>query len=114
VSGHVVSSRTSLGYRQGNTSSAVNTVNSDNTGWMIFPNPASQKVTVVFRTGTTGRTDIMLHDMSGREIQHLSNENTSGVMETLQLNIENLSSGIYLVSIKNENGLATSRLEIAR
>ena len=45
VLGHSVSF-TTVGYRMGYATSAISSISSDHTGWMVFPNPASQQASV--------------------------------------------------------------------
>ena len=109
--GHTIT-RIALGYRMGYATQAVSNISNDNTGWMVFPNPTNTLATILFVPDNTSATTIALYDISGREVMEQKVETTSGAMQTWQLNTSSLQAGIYTVTIVNNNGRATRKLEI--
>ena len=61
----------------------------------LFPNPASEELTVSF-TGGTLPEEIMLFDLFGKRVKSFTvSEGTNGFL----IDISNLRSGIYIVRI---------------
>lgn len=70
----------------------------------VFPNPATQLVTVLNKKGDVIK-NIQITDLNGRIISSL-NEKTI----LSEINISSLTSGIYFLKVQTENGLATTKL----
>lgn len=66
----------------------------------IFPNPFSSYITV-----TGAKENILIYDMFGRIIYSIKSENDS-----ITLNLNNLSTGIYFISVKNNNFVLTKKI----
>jgi len=71
----------------------------------LYPNPAKDKITI---TAETVLDAVSIYEMSGKRI--LQKENMTTNTETLQL--ENMSSGLYLVQIKTANTTIIKKLLI--
>ncbi|OJV52849.1 MAG: hypothetical protein BGO31_03595 [Bacteroidetes bacterium 43-16] len=67
---------------------------------LIYPNPAKDHVTL---EGLKGDESITIYDASGRLIQQLKAANTQ-----LDINLENLSSGVYNINIISATGHSSS------
>ncbi|SHL17234.1 Por secretion system C-terminal sorting domain-containing protein [Chitinophaga jiangningensis] len=64
----------------------------------VFPSPASNMLNINI-AGNKGKAEIRIYDVSGHEvIRRLQNA------ATLQVNIGSLPAGVYMVSVKNEDG----------
>jgi subtilisin-like proprotein convertase family protein len=73
----------------------------------IYPNPAKGIVNIDLAGGVTGQTTYELFDIQGRKvISKVSSTN----FETL--NVENLSEGIYMLTVQNGNAKTTKKLVI--
>lgn len=105
----------SVGYRAGyNTSpSGVNDVTNAAKEFIICPNPATDKVHMIFDAGNGGSTEISLYDMTGRLVQQSSLLSAEGVQSTV-LSTADLPAGIYEVKVLNAAGIHTQKLEITR
>jgi GEVED domain/Secretion system C-terminal sorting domain len=69
----------------------------------VYPNPATDRVNVeVYFSNSTSNASIQLMDMSGRIVQVVKSEVVSGT-NTISLDIQELSSGMYTVLVY-ENG----------
>lgn len=73
---------------------------------ILFPNPATDRIKIQSNL-YTGRIHIM-NSMGEMIYSHLINE------QKAEINIENLSNGIYLVIIESEEGIHTEKLIIQR
>ena len=77
----------------------------DNLKIDMYPNPASDKVTIRFSTLPNEETKISISDMMGRELQSRIAQNAS---ETLD--IHDLKPGIYLVRTEINYNFTTQKL----
>lgn len=73
----------------------------------VYPNPAKGIVNIDLAGSVSGETVYELFDVQGRKVISKVSSNT---VETL--NIENLSGGIYLLTIENSGAKTTKRLII--
>jgi hypothetical protein len=70
----------------------------------VYPNPASEAVTVRFSSETENSPYIIrMYDMVGRMVMINNGETTEGDNQ-VELNIGSIAKGIYIVSLE-ENGL---------
>ena len=78
----------------------------------VWPNPTSDNVNVKFDIkDTQNNVEILLNDISGREIIRKVYETNSGSFNQ-NINLNNLSKGIYLINIKNGKFNSTKKLII--
>ena len=79
--------------------------NVDNTSFSIYPNPSYDKVYVSFPSSE--KREISIYDISGRKIQNITSTNA-----TTELNLSELTSGIYFLQIFNykDQTILTSKL----
>ncbi|WP_130733322.1 S8 family serine peptidase [Flavobacterium sp. J27] len=75
----------------------------------VYPNPAKNNVTISLDEKITGLTSCILYDIQGRVI--MNKQSTEGMMN---LNIEDVVEGIYLLTIINGNEKTTQRLVVKR
>lgn len=71
----------------------------------VFPNPASDNITVRSSNGNFENATIMLADMTGRVVNITTNVN----QEEIILNLSGFEKGIYLLQIKDENGVKATK-----
>lgn len=72
-----------------------------------YPNPATDYITV--EAGAV-INEIVLINSIGQTVQTLNNVNS----EYAVLNTQNLATGVYMLSIRTNNGLATQRISVVR
>lgn len=70
----------------------------------IFPNPASDLINV--NAGDLLINTIELTDMNGRVVKRLNADNSS----SLQINIQDLKTGLYMLSVFTNEGVGTSKI----
>lgn len=71
----------------------------------VYPNPTKGTVNIQFSEIYPGETALNLYDIQGRRIL---SKNTQSLNEIL--NIDNLSEGVYLLSIENGNNKAVKKI----
>ena len=67
----------------------------------IFPNPAKGRATLELNT-EIGQGRVIIHNMNGQLVSHFDLESIKTSNNQFNVPLENLSQGIYLVSISNE------------
>ncbi|OAD90711.1 hypothetical protein A7A78_05440 [Aequorivita soesokkakensis] len=73
-----------------------------NSNFSIYPNPANGKVNI--NTSIAGEKQVVVYDLLGKQV---INTTTNG-----ELNISALKSGVYLVSITQNETTATVKLVV--
>ena len=69
----------------------------------VFPNPASGQVTVKFE----GKGNITVYNMLGQEVYHVEN-----VENQKDIPLNNLTTGVYFVTVRSGNATATQKLVV--
>lgn len=92
------------------TAVAINPLTVPSLRCLLFPNPASNSVTVAWGAAFA-QPEITLSDISGRVLQQL--KANSGATKTV-LNTATLASGMYLLSVKTQGQLSTQKLMISQ
>ena len=81
--------------------------NSANLNSMIYPNPADGILNIKLQSETQTAVSVSIIDNTGKEV--LSSNTDFNGMETMSLNIEDLSAGIYSVRLASETGVVTKK-----
>ena len=81
--------------------------NSANLNSMIYPNPADGILNIKLQSETQTAVSVSIIDNTGKEV--LSSNTDFNGTETMSLNIENLSAGIYSVRLASETGVVTTK-----
>jgi len=80
---------------------------------LVYPNPATQTLTVELDASTNGQSSLSLLDMLGREVMARPNVFVAnGGRSTAQLDVSQLNSGIYYVVVTTPEGKLTSKIVI--
>ncbi len=77
----------------------------------ISPNPAKNDVSIRFAPGIGLNTRIAIYDLTGRLVKTVP---TGPATQLMTLNVNNLATGVYLLSLENETGRDTQKLVIQR
>ncbi len=78
----------------------------------VYPNPASEYITVSALLKKENSLNIKLYDLQGREVAELLNNYYSqGIVEET-INLPRLASGNYILSIANDTEIQTERIMI--
>ncbi len=78
-----------------------------------FPNPASQQVTLRYALPRAQSVRIGLYDVLGREVRTIVQGRREGRQE-VQIDVSDLSSGVYVLRLKAGETVKTKRLTVAR
>lgn len=65
-----------------------------------YPNPFNPSTTVKYQLSATSQVNLAVFDLLGRKVQTLVDQRQQPGVYTLQFNAENLSSGMYFLSIQ--------------
>lgn len=74
----------------------------------VFPNPTQGRFFVTFESAVAGKANVSLKDLTGRTVS-VKTVSVNGGTNQIEIN-ENLSAGIYLVSIENNGVRAVKRV----
>lgn len=73
----------------------------------IFPNPASEFITVKIESNSFSRSEFYISNILGEKIY---GENLNGSKNiTMNINVSKYDPGIYFVALKNENGISVMK-----
>jgi hypothetical protein len=79
----------------------------------VFPNPASGLFTVEFPAGRSGPVQVILMDLTGKEVAREERVLTTGE-QTVGMDISRLSPGLYFLRAEQEGAVGNERIVIAR
>jgi hypothetical protein len=84
--------------------SAVDGENEKQEAMSLYPNPASQTATLSFGSSREGDYQIRVINALGQSVYSAEGKATEGA-NTLDLNLEKLSSGLYIVQLVKEGSM---------
>ena len=87
----------------------INTIN-NNSGIQLFPNPATDKLTVKFLTAVNGGLKITLTDLAGRMIDRKLLTDFAG--SEYVLNLKNFAHGTYLIKVSTGTNDVVQRIVV--
>ncbi len=88
----------------------TNTLTTDNSTMEVFPNPATENITVKFNAATSENVSVKLTDLLGREVASASQiTNNSATIP-----VSGLSAGLYLVQVINGNERTTRKVVVGK
>ena len=79
-----------------------------------FPNPFNPSTTFRYALPLTAHVKLTIHDVLGREIETLVNEEQSAGWKEVQWNPAQVSSGIYFYRLQTESFVSTRKLILLR
>ncbi len=90
---------------------------SENKGYnlspVLFPNPASTQVTIIFSGKKEEASTLSVYDMAGRMALQQIKETVKG-QNRVTMNISTLKPGIYTVEIRNSDNVRTQKLVVTK
>jgi hypothetical protein len=81
-------------------------------GLAIYPNPAEGFTTLTFEAKEQGDLNISIVDLNGRVVRTINNMQYDGGKNTFTLDIQGLTTGVYVVNIYMANTVNTHKLII--
>jgi len=73
----------------------------------IYPNPATDFITVVFKNNVSAGTKIRVLNQLGQEVKRITAGSLTG--ETLQIDLDGLTPGVYFIRINDETSSYVQR-----
>ncbi|MDD5569700.1 MAG: T9SS type A sorting domain-containing protein [Bacteroidales bacterium] len=80
--------------------------------FVIYPNPADNRVTINYQLSENTPIRISVHDLIGKEVMQFTIKNNNAGENQFDMNTGNLLPGIYFVTLETKNGLSTQKLII--
>jgi hypothetical protein len=81
--------------------------------FMVFPNPANDKITLLFQSKKPGRYSLELYNMQGVLVKGITKGQTAGI-EAVEWNISQYPPGMYIVKLVTETSVEVQRIVIRR
>jgi hypothetical protein len=76
----------------------------------VYPNPASESLTIEFYSASEQTLEITITKLSGKRVQQFDFKTLPFYTQKIQMErLRKLSSGTYILTIKNEAGKLFSR-----
>ena len=82
--------------------------------FMVYPNPASDRVSIGFHNDAPQRITIDLLDLSGRVVEQIETRNMAAGIQTIDWNSSHIGAGTYLVRVQGEHYNTTHPLIISK
>jgi hypothetical protein len=79
---------------------------------LIFPNPTEGEVMIQFRVEQESETEVSVIDMVGRQVMEVVNTKMPSGEYKYVVNLTPLTNGFYLVSVKTDTQISTSKIII--
>lgn len=79
-----------------------------------YPNPFNPSTTITFELGKAGNVQLLLYDLSGREVLSIFSGYLNAGYNSYKLNAQNLASGVYYYVLKADNLSQTKKLTILK
>jgi len=80
----------------------------------IYPNPATSDIIVQYTDKQDGLVEFSIHDLFGRSVQQVLEEFSVQGINSMRIDVKNLTSGLYFLTIKTNTGTMYKKLIIAR
>jgi hypothetical protein len=78
----------------------------------VYPNPFTSSATISFSLQQSSRVQIELYDVAGRKLQTVLDENVAEGNHEVNLNREQLSTGIYFLQLKMNDEVVMKKVVI--
>jgi hypothetical protein len=78
----------------------------------LFPNPVADNLLVRIDSDVPGPVEISVHSTSGQRLESFQKYYDGG--SAIKLNMSSFPQGLYLLSVRNQDGTSISRVAIIR
>ena len=79
---------------------------------LVFPNPTDGEIMVQFRVEQESETEVLVSDVVGRKVMEVINTKMPSGEYKYVVNLTQLDNGFYLISVKTDNKISTSKIII--
>ena len=80
----------------------------------VYPNPFNPTTSIQFSVPSEGLVDVHIYSIDGREVSHLVHGNFTKGFHQVAWNASNVSSGLYLLTLKYGNHMETQKLMLMK
>jgi hypothetical protein len=81
---------------------------------LVFPNPTDGEVMVQFRVDQESETEVIVSDLVGRKVMDVINTKMPAGEYKYVVNLTKLNDGFYLMSVKTDTKISTSKIIISK
>lgn len=92
--------------------SGINDVNSGIAGVNIFPNPASDNLTLNFILSKTTSVNCKIFNAAGKEVMNTGNENFNKGIHNKVIDLSSLNNGVYMLSMETLTGKSIQKIVV--
>ncbi len=86
----------------------------NNIEFTISPNPVKSQALISYQLSETGKVNIAIYNMTGVMVKTIKNSIESKGLHQLQINVSDLSNGVYLCEVKIENQKVTKKMVVLK
>lgn len=79
-------------------------------GMNLFPNPAKEFTNLSFDLKNNSEVNVAITSMEGKTVSYKNYGSMDAGLQNININTANLSSGVYFITINNNNGSSTKKL----
>jgi len=94
--------------------SGINHFNHENKNLVIYPNPAKDKIQVLYSLANATDISILITNAKGEELNRKQIEHVTPGKHSIEFNIENYPSGIYFIRISTESDQINEKFMIIK
>lgn len=80
----------------------------------LYPNPTSENATLTFHMDSEGRVALDVIDVLGQRVMGMDLGSVAQGGRTVQLPVQNLTAGMYMVRLTSDRGQSVQRLQVVR
>lgn len=80
------------------------------TSLRAYPNPANSTTTLEYNLAEASNVTLQVYDMNGRQISSIDKGRQSSGQHSIQMNVQNLKNGIYMIRIITNKSTNTTKL----
>jgi hypothetical protein len=83
----------------------ISTFNNSALEFKVYPNPAKDKVAIVWNNNLASNADVTITDITGKKVLNMQSSN-----EVIEIKLDNLQKGFYFITVTADNIQETKKL----
>ena len=80
----------------------------------VYPNPFNPSTTISFYAESESNVNLAIYDLNGRLVETLVNHSISEGSHSIQWDASEQSSGIYIVQLRFDNSVHSSKIMLVK
>ena len=88
----------------------VSEINNDNFQLSIYPNPATDQISIEFNLIESKNTSVEIKNVLGQAIKTISNKTFTKGRNKIEIDVSAFSSGLYFIQLKNGNKVSNKKM----